>query len=817
MAWWVTVLIYVVGTLLYEVLRPKPKFDAPTPSALGDFQFPTIGEGRPIPIVWGTCKVAGPMVTWYGDLEVQAIKERVRTGLFSHTDVTTGYRYSLGIQLVLCGGEIDEVLQLRFDDRVPENATYTVVADRTEVHIDEPKLFGGDDSDGGVVGDVYVYRGTAIQQPNDYLVAKVGEELPAWRRVCYAVFRHVYLGTSPYIKAVSAVVRRCPNGLSLTGGAHNIGGDANPACMIYDLLVSPPAENGLGLPQGFLDLDAFRAVGQTLATEGLGLSMLQDRTTSARDLVLEILRHIDGIIYVEPSSGLLTMRLVRFDYDAGTLPVLDSDSCTVKSFARPSWGELKNTVRVAYVDRADGFTERTAQAQDLASIEVQGGEVSLQDLTLRGFSNATAAQQAAARALAALAYPLATVTIEADRSAWAFRPGSVFKLVWPPLGITGMVCRVVRVGTGRLDSGRIEIEAMEDVFAVDWTAYTPPPSTGWVDPAGDVPALTDQGALAAPYEAVKDYGFQGADVQQAVAMAARGAVGLSMGFKVYVQREDGSWFVPTEVPFFTPSGTLASAIDETTSEIVVSSGPDSNRVESVSGPDFSQGVNVAWLELNGVEEFIAFQTVIQGSGSITLQVLARGCLDTAPTAFPAGTRVWFISYGSEIVNIRGPVPPIVTINNWLRFQPYNNKGEYPFASCQDSLVVATTPARSEKVYCPTDVRFNGQSYPASITGELTVSWSHRNRLGTWSYADSGATAGAEPETEYDVLVYGELGTLVHTEAGLTGTSWTYPEAEEIAESGLGRLNNHLRVKLRTWGASHTHVAIREIEWEFDRV
>ena len=133
MAWWVTALIYVVGTLLYEVLRPKPKFDAPTPSALGDFQFPTIGEGRPIPIVWGTCKLAGPMVTWYGDLEVQAIKERVKTGLFSSTDVTTGYRYSLGMQLVLCSGEIDEVLEIRFDDRVPENAVYTVAADRTEI------------------------------------------------------------------------------------------------------------------------------------------------------------------------------------------------------------------------------------------------------------------------------------------------------------------------------------------------------------------------------------------------------------------------------------------------------------------------------------------------------------------------------------------------------------------------------------------------------------------------------------------------------------------------------------------------------------
>jgi len=53
--------------------------------------------------------------------------------------------------------------------------------------------------------------------------------------------------------------------------------------------------------------------------------------------------------------------------------------------------------------------------------------------------------------------------------------------------------------------------------------------------------------------------------------------------------------------------------------------------------------------------------------------------------------------------------------------------------------------------------------------------------------------------------------------GTTGTSWTYLEADEIAESGLGRLNNHLRIRIRTFGASRTHVAIREIEWEFDRV
>ncbi len=815
MAFWVMALVYIVGTVLYEVLRPKPQFDAPTPSSLGDFQFPTIGEGRTIPMVWGTCKLAGPMVTWYGDLRIQAITKKVKTGLFSKKEVTTGYKYYLGLQLVLCSGEIDEVLQIRFDDRRP-TAGYVHGQDHTQININSPGFFGGEDSEGGIQGSVYVYHGAATQPVDSYLEDRIGEDIPAWRRVSYAVFRRVYLGTSPYIKAVSFVVRRCPNGLGLTEGAHNIDGDANPAAMIYDVLISPSSENGLGLPVGFLDVDAFRTVGQTLADEGLGLSMLQDRGTTAKDLVLEILRHIDGVMYVEPTTGLLTIKLIRYDYDPETIPMLDADSCTVKSLARPSWSDLKNSVRVGYVSRDAGFLEKTAQAQDLAGIEIQGGEVSLQELTLRGLSNSETAQMAAARSLAALAYPLATIAIEADRSAWAFRPGAVFKLVWDPLGITGMVCRVVRVGTGRLDSGMIEIEAMEDVFAVDWAGYTTPPDSGWQDPSGDVPALADQAVLAAPYEAVKDYGGLGSDVQLAVMLAAAGVSGVSLGYRSYVSDGAGGWAPPVDVPFFTPSGVLSSAIDERTSEIVVASGLDTDVVESVSAPDFSLGVNVAWISHEGVEEFIAFQTVVHGDNGITLQTVARGCLDTAPTAFPAGTRVWFISYGSQIANIRGPVPPNIDAFNDIRFQAYNNQSEFPFTSCPVSQIVATTPARAEKVYCPTDVRFNGESYPTAITGELTVSWSHRNRLGSWSYADSGKTSSPEGGTEYDILVYGELDTLVHTETGLIGTTWTYAEALEIAESGLGRLNDSLRVEIRTFDATRTHEAVREIDWKFYR-
>lgn len=816
MPWWVTALIYIALTVVYELVRPKPKFDSPEPAGIGDFRVPTIGEGRPIPIVWGTCLVPGPMVTWYGDLDVVPVKKTVQTGLWSEEEVTIAYRYYLGMALVLCSGEVDAVVEVRFDNRVTCSSGTTISPepsyDRTRVAIDCMEFFGGDEEEGGLNGLIYVYHGSPTQDKDSYLVGQLGSAIPAHRNICYAVVREMYLGTSPYLKDIAITLRRCPNSLGLTGGDENIDGDANPAAMIYDLLTTAPGKNGLGLGAGFIDGDSFRAIGALLATEELGLSMMQERATPAKDLILEVLRHIDGIMYVEPATGLLTLTLVRADYDPESLPTLDEDNCSVESFSRSSWGEIKNQIRAAYVDRADGFVEKTVQAQDLAAIEATGGEVSTQDLAYRGYSNAENAQAAAARALMALSYPLAAINLVADRSTWDYRPGTVFRLDWPKLGISGMVCRVLRVGTGELRTGKVRIEAFEDIFAIDWTGYTAPGSTAWEDPAGvEVPELEDQAAFMAPHEAVKFYSAPGSDVQRAVVMASRGSPGVTKGFRPLI----GSG--GNRIQLFTPSGTLSGALDESDTTIVLDMGPDADRVVSVNSYDYAAGVNVAWIEggtgpdQTDLEEFVAFQTRGIVSGVMTLQVLARGCLDTAPTSFAGDIRVWIMSYGSTIVNAAG------TGGTTITFRPYNTNGELPLIDCEDTIVTALSTPRRDLVYCPTDVKFNAQSYPSSITGELTVSWEHRNRLGQWSYADSGETTDPEAGTEYDVLVYGELDTLVHTEPGITGKTWTYVEATEIAESGLGRLNNHLTVWVKTYGDSRNHQALRAIVWEFDRV
>lgn len=824
------ILIQIGLHLAYDLVKPKPKFDVPDPAGLSDFKFPTVGEGRVIPIVWGTVLISGPMVTWTGNLKVVPIEEKISTGIFTSEVVIKGYDYYLTIDLVLCSGAINKTLRMWSDgDPVPmrgvafpsgyeDGQTVIQYTEYSLIDVWAPEIYGGIDGDGGLAGEVYVYKGSTTQPVDAHLEARVGEDIPAFRGVAHAVMKWsgtsstgFYFGTSPYIKDIGFEIQRFPNSLVLTDGDEKIGNDANPAAMIYDLLTSASGHNGLGIPEGNIDVAAFRTAGATLADEELGLSMILDTQASAKDVILDILRHVDGVVYVEPSTGLLTFGLVRFDYDPDTIPVLDETNCTVKTFSRASWSEIKNQVRVQYVDRAAGYMPKTVLAQNQAAIEAAGGEVSTQDLQLRGFSNGTNASAAASKALAGLSYPLGMMTIEAGRIGWSFRPGTVFKLNWPKLGIAGLIGRVSTIGRGELISGVIEIEAIEDQFGIDYTTYTPPGESDWTDPAGPVAALTAHDAILAPYEAVKLIAHPEGGAQQAIVVAARAATGITKGFNAIIDSE------ATRFPWLTPTGKLDGVITETSTAIVITLGPDADLVTSQSDGNFDAGFNVVFLaggtdpETTGLEEFLAFKTAVvdEEAGTITLSDLARGCLDSAPTSFADEVRVWFMSVASGVVNVGG------SGSTSIKFQPYNNTGGYDLDACPTDSVTALTHARRTRVYCPADVQFNSASYPVWITGELTVSWEHRDRLGEWGYADSGETSAPEDGTSYTIKVYGEGDTLVHNESGLTGTSWTYLEADEISESGLGRLNNSLRVELYTLRGGV--YSLRTIIWSFERI
>lgn len=68
--------ILVISSAISYAMMPKPPSAQP-PAELKDFDLPTAKEGRPIPVVFGTVKITGPNVLWYGDLYVLPVEQRV--------------------------------------------------------------------------------------------------------------------------------------------------------------------------------------------------------------------------------------------------------------------------------------------------------------------------------------------------------------------------------------------------------------------------------------------------------------------------------------------------------------------------------------------------------------------------------------------------------------------------------------------------------------------------------------------------------------------------------------------------------------------
>ncbi|MBU9699986.1 VWA domain-containing protein [Rhodobacteraceae bacterium HSP-20] len=80
------------------------------------------------------------------------------------------------------------------------------------IRIDKPDLFGGESREGGIRGDVDVLMGGPSQGPNDYLAARMGGDVPAYRSLCSLVLRQVYLGINPYLKPWAVRVTRVLTG-----------------------------------------------------------------------------------------------------------------------------------------------------------------------------------------------------------------------------------------------------------------------------------------------------------------------------------------------------------------------------------------------------------------------------------------------------------------------------------------------------------------------------------------------------------------------------------------------------------------------------
>lgn len=658
---------------------------------------------------------------------------------------TVGYKYYIGMHMVLVHGPVDRLLEVRVDGKVAWSGNSAGGA----ISIDSPDLFGGESREGGIQGTIDIDMGGPTQGANSYLVSKLGSPLPAFRGVVGAILRQVYVGMNPYLKRWSWVVQRL--NVRSDGSAQwypskvAIGEDMNPAHIIRECLTD--RDWGLGYLESDVDEASFVAAADKMYSEGMGMSLIWDKQKEIEEFIGVILKHIDGVLYVDRRTGLFTLKLTRGDYDRETLPVFDeSNIISIDKFKRPTYSELTNSVTVVY-RQPRSSKNNAVTVQDIALAQIQNATIST-TIQYPGFRNGTIATKVCARDLAARSTPLVFCTLQATRAGAELNIGDVFRLSWPQYGLVDVVMRVTNIQIGAdLAEQKVKIDCVQDIFDLNDAIYAAPPVSEWEDPVTGPQPVSYRNIFEVPYYEVAlrlgDSAAQGLNVDSAfLGVAAVAPTGDSFNARLWV--DAGSGYVDSGTSDFCPTAVLSAEISPTAEVLSISSLQDMDLVEPNSFAFLGAGVTAEAVEVV--------------SWTDTTVTVRRGVLDTVPRKHLSGTRVWFAdpwSGSDEVEYLQGDSLSV-------KLTPTTGKGTLSVTSAPGDSI--TLQGRLGKPYPPGKFQLNGQYYPTELTGETVISWAHRDRLqqtaGLIDY--KAGDIGPENGTSYRIRIYSEEDVLLRT-------------------------------------------------------
>jgi hypothetical protein len=815
--WW------IICYLVSAALTPKPKVSDAAVANSNDTNFPLASATARIPVVWGKTRLRQPNVIWYGDFRAVPIIKTQSGGLF-HSDIhqTVGYRYYWGQQLLLCHGEVT-LYKVWASERVIWGGSIASGL----VALDIPFFYGGDDRGGGYQAVFVFYPGSNTQVQDPYLTQMLGV-VPAYRGVAHIVWygpsggQHTgisyqrfvqqavwstdvppvltftwrlttfynisgYIGTSPTPQPLSFEVSRYPH--QLYGSKHIIGVDSNPAEIIYELLTTDVLGadgTGLGLSPSMIDIAAFNTASDTLYAEGFGLSHSWNQASSVEDLIEEFCKIIDAVCYRDFRTGLYTIKLIRGGYAVGTLPVLDQDNIiSVDSFTQASIEGTTNEVKLTYLNRSRGYTQTSIQAQDLANMRTQS-DINSQTVTYLPVTIASLADRIANRELLALSTPLASAEVIVNREAYAYGPGDLFVLNWPDLGFTNLVMRVMKSAIGMPTANQIRLSLIQDIFALNATAYTDGNDTDWTEPILSPAIVTLQKIIELPYGLNSDESYG-----KVLVTAGR----PNQGCVTYAcwEKETGSggdYASLGNCQEYTPTSTtiaiypITKAIDE--SGTLELTGTDDITLLMTHSEDAQrQGAGLFYWAATG--EWCSYSTIeyVIG-GTYKVYGVWRGLFGTVPTAHALGERIYFIGGGCFF-------PEGVfdqTDNISVKICPSGPLGTIALTSATAMTLLLT--GVNKLPIPPGRILVNNLMYPTLLSVSADVTWEHRNRLtdtGLIVRQDDLGGTSAEGTYTWQLLVNG---VVKETASGLTSKTWArggpYTAAQRIQDDANG---NHL--------------------------
>ncbi|GLC25058.1 phage tail protein [Roseisolibacter agri] len=485
----VNVSLALLSSSLQSLTRRDPK--APTP------EKPRVQSGDPLPLIFGTVKMPCRVVDWWG-----AHQEDVNEGQRAFLNLvgrqaTKAHRYKVSMVTVLGYGTIHAVSDLIVDGKsVAAVGTRRVLSEfdpadgRIEyatvpalqggiggggvgtLTLTAPNMLGGTDGNGGVQGTVHIRGGRGGASPVPYYDTRYAGATdttlaPDWRHFAYLVFEDTWLGNSPVLPSLHAVVSRWPGTI---GEGDN--GDAGIGGILAELISDP--HRGCGYPRSELG----SSFGLPTTAWGYGLSFTVEAHTPAETVLRDVLRAADAVLYTDPVTGLLEVCAHRgpgfggFQWGtlAGLLDLNPSNTLACE-WTAPEPASRFNQVRLAYVDRAQGFTRQVVTATHGPRVAADGEIIAI-DIDMPMIGREAVARRVAERELRAQVLPLGKATLKCTRAAAGLRPGSVFRLNRPELQLTDVVMRVLDVDLGAPGDEHVVVDAIQDHYALGVSGIT---------------------------------------------------------------------------------------------------------------------------------------------------------------------------------------------------------------------------------------------------------------------------------------------------------------------------------------------------------
>lgn len=697
---------------------------------------------------------------------------------------TIGFRYFMGLHMAICYGPVDTVHQVYVAKRAvdPDLAVFPVSGNST-VLLNNVELFGGDEKEGGILGDLDLEFGGDAQVQNSYLVNQLGVDTPAFRGVTCAVFRAVtsapaankYTSPStggfltamtPYPKPWAFEVTDIPGGnFNIT--KQNINGGANGGHIIYDCLTDP--DWGLGLSDSGLDLTTFTTATDALFAEGFSLSMIYAQQSSMEDFVKEVLTHINGVLYTKRDSGKYVLKLIRDDFDINTVPEFnETNISSFVSFERPAFAELVNEITIKYRVQGD-FEDSSLTAHDLASIQAQEGIVS-QTSSFPGIDDSDIAARVGQRELKQLSTPLARIRIIVNREGWDINPGDVIKISWGAYGIISIAFRVSSVDYGTLENGLIGIDAVEDVFGLPANTYLKPISSDWAEPI--------QPPVAAPSTLVKELPhfvvettfaqeqlnalLDTTSILQAIAEFPSIAT-LNIRLNTRIGAGD---FAEVSTGEFSPTALLTGALDKTTKLAIP--------INSFKG-GIGEVVVGGYGYLNN--EVLRIDSVDLTNNLLDV---GRGYLDSLPQSHSSSSIIYFVDDNNSID------PTFYDDNDVVDAKVLTQTSIGTLALADAVTDTLTMTGRRLKPYNGAQIQIAGSYFPTVLTDFIAVpvTWEHQDRTQQLTVAGQDwyeVSLGApEAGTTYTVRYYNnDTATLLFTDTNINGRLSSFTPATAI--------------------------------------